>query len=244
MPSRPAARSRPGLTGGATGGGCRSAGGSAYSSTAGMATRCSPAPSAASPPAPSSDRLAGIRAFEAELPPPGVVLVKLWMDIGRHAQRERLQALQADPALAWQVGPTEWQRHVQHAAIQALGRRLRDATEAALRQLAAARLARPGRTAATGGRGAAGCPRGAGRIAADRWRLASPGEPAPSPPRCATPDPEVAQRLDKSRYPESALPPLRRAWRSTRGRPPGAACRWSSSSRGRMRRARAAAFTA
>ncbi|SDN67308.1 polyphosphate:AMP phosphotransferase [Halomonas shengliensis] len=76
------------------------------------------------------DRLSQIRQFEAELAAEGVVLLKLWMEIGRHAQRDRLQALAADPATAWQVGPVEWQRHVQHAAIQSLGRRLREATEA------------------------------------------------------------------------------------------------------------------
>jgi AMP-polyphosphate phosphotransferase len=76
------------------------------------------------------DRLAEARDFEAELAAEGVVLLKLWADIGRHEQRRHLAELQQDPARAWQVGPNEWQRHVQHAAIEAIGRTLRDDTEA------------------------------------------------------------------------------------------------------------------
>ncbi|GHE20416.1 polyphosphate:AMP phosphotransferase [Halomonas urumqiensis] len=78
-----------------------------------------------------ADRLARIRQFEAELAAEGVVLVKLWMDIGRSAQRKRLIELQHDPALAWQVGATEWQRHGQHAVIEAIGKTLRRDTHAA-----------------------------------------------------------------------------------------------------------------
>ncbi|MDR9440309.1 MAG: polyphosphate kinase [Halomonas sp.] len=74
------------------------------------------------------DRLAEIRAFEAELAAEGVVLLKLWMDIDRREQRRHLQALQADPIRAWQLNTTDWQRHLQHAAIGALGHEMRDAT--------------------------------------------------------------------------------------------------------------------
>ncbi|QTF91850.1 polyphosphate kinase [Halomonas sp. BM-2019] len=76
------------------------------------------------------DRLAEIRAFEAELAAEGVVVLKLWTDIGRREQRRHLEELQLDPARAWQVGPNEWQRHTQHAVIEAIGRTLRDDTEA------------------------------------------------------------------------------------------------------------------
>ncbi|WP_445004576.1 polyphosphate kinase [Halomonas mongoliensis] len=76
------------------------------------------------------DRLAEIRAFEAALAAEGVVLLKLWADIGRREQRRHLVELEQDPATAWQAGVSEWQRHGQHAAIEALGARLRDDTEA------------------------------------------------------------------------------------------------------------------
>ncbi|MBB3185823.1 polyphosphate:AMP phosphotransferase [Halomonas fontilapidosi] len=74
------------------------------------------------------DRLAEIRAFEAELAAEGVVLLKLWMDIDRSDQRHHLQALQADPVRAWQLTTADWQRHLQHAAIEALGREMRNVT--------------------------------------------------------------------------------------------------------------------
>ncbi|MBS9402898.1 hypothetical protein KG088_04585 [Halomonas sp. TRM85114] len=76
------------------------------------------------------DRLEQIRNFEAELAAEGVVLLKLWTDIGRREQRRYLVELQRDPARAWQVGPSEWQRHAQHAPIEAIGRTLRRRTEA------------------------------------------------------------------------------------------------------------------
>ncbi|QFU02663.1 Polyphosphate kinase 2 (PPK2) [Halomonas sp. THAF5a] len=76
------------------------------------------------------DRLAEIRAFEAELAAEGVGLLKLWMDIERPVQRRRLEALKADPARAWQLAPGDWQRHQQHGLIDALGRELREATSA------------------------------------------------------------------------------------------------------------------
>jgi len=146
------------------------------------------------------DRLARIREFEAELAAAGVALVKLWMDIGRHAQRERLQALQADPALAWQVGPVEWQRHVQHAAIQALGRRLRDATEvpyASWQRLALRapdeQLPRVGEALLDALEAPAASPRPV---------VASSLAALPEAPALRHTDPEVARRLDKSRYRE------------------------------------------
>lgn len=76
------------------------------------------------------DRLEQIRHFEAELAAEGVVLLKLWNDIGRREQRHHLVELQQDPDRSWQAGPTEWQRHGQHAIIEAIGKTLRDDTEA------------------------------------------------------------------------------------------------------------------
>ncbi|MFN2332609.1 MAG: hypothetical protein ABR580_12285, partial [Halomonas sp.] len=58
------------------------------------------------------------------------VLLKLWNDIGRREQRHHLVELQQDPDRSWQAGPTEWQRHAQHAIIEAIGKTLRDDTQA------------------------------------------------------------------------------------------------------------------
>ena len=77
------------------------------------------------------DRLGEIRAFEAELAAEGVTLSKLWMDIDPSEQRRHLEALQADPLLAWQVSDVDWQRHRQHPVISALGDEVRSATSSA-----------------------------------------------------------------------------------------------------------------
>ncbi|MDR5865584.1 polyphosphate kinase [Halomonas koreensis] len=76
------------------------------------------------------DRLAEIRAFEAELAAEGVALVKLWLDIDRDEQGRHLEALQRDPERAWQVKEHDWQRHLQHAELARLGEAMRGATEA------------------------------------------------------------------------------------------------------------------
>ncbi|XKE44676.1 polyphosphate kinase [Halomonas organivorans] len=76
------------------------------------------------------DRLAEIRAFEAELAAEGIALVKLWLDIDAEEQGRHLQALQRDPARAWQVKDHDWQRHLQHGVLETLGREMRQATEA------------------------------------------------------------------------------------------------------------------
>lgn len=74
------------------------------------------------------DRLAMIRDFEAELAAENVALVKIWLDIDRKAQGERLTAMQEDPSRAWQLDPADWQRHLQHPLIKALGKPLRETT--------------------------------------------------------------------------------------------------------------------
>ncbi|MDN3557041.1 polyphosphate kinase [Halomonas maura] len=76
------------------------------------------------------DRLAQIRAFEAELAAEGVALVKLWLDIDRDEQARHLKALRRDPERAWQVKDSDWQRHLQHRTLAGLGEQLRQATEA------------------------------------------------------------------------------------------------------------------
>ncbi|WP_192034872.1 polyphosphate:AMP phosphotransferase [Halomonas sp. YLGW01] len=76
------------------------------------------------------DHLERIRDFEAELAAENVVLVKIWLDIDREAQGERLAAMLEDPARAWQLDPSDWQRHLQHPLIESLGASLRETTQA------------------------------------------------------------------------------------------------------------------
>lgn len=77
-----------------------------------------------------ADRLAMIRDFEAELAAENVALVKVWLDIDRKTQGKRLAAMLEDPTRAWQLDPSDWQRHLQHPLIEALGKPLRETTQA------------------------------------------------------------------------------------------------------------------
>ncbi|MGY4879658.1 hypothetical protein ACLUEY_17445 [Vreelandella aquamarina] len=77
-----------------------------------------------------ADRLEQINEFEATLAHENVVVVKIWLDIDETRQAERLHNLQADPARAWQINESHWQRHAQYAAIQHYAKCLREATHA------------------------------------------------------------------------------------------------------------------
>ncbi|MFG6177118.1 polyphosphate kinase [Halomonas sp. THAF12] len=76
------------------------------------------------------DRLAEIRAFEAELAAENVAIIKLWLDIDRDVQGRHLRELWHDPERAWQVKDHDWQRHLQYAALASRGHEMRRATEA------------------------------------------------------------------------------------------------------------------
>ena len=75
-----------------------------------------------------ADRLDEINRFEATLTHDKVVVVKVWLDIDEAQQAERLQHMQSDPTLAWQVSERHWQRHAQYAAIQQFAERMRAAS--------------------------------------------------------------------------------------------------------------------
>ena len=75
-----------------------------------------------------ADRIEQINDFEATLAHESVVVVKVWLDIDQDRQAERLRTLQADPARAWQINESHWQRHAQYAAIQHYAKDMRDAT--------------------------------------------------------------------------------------------------------------------
>jgi polyphosphate:AMP phosphotransferase len=63
-----------------------------------------------------------IRQFERRLTDGGVVLVKLWLHLGRGEQKRRFRRLERDPSTAWKVGKAErqQQRHYREwlAAIE------------------------------------------------------------------------------------------------------------------------------
>ena len=50
-----------------------------------------------------------IASFERTLTDDGTLILKFWMHLGRDAQRQRLEALAADPLKSWQVTDTDWE---------------------------------------------------------------------------------------------------------------------------------------
>jgi polyphosphate:AMP phosphotransferase len=48
--------------------------------------------------------------FERMLVDEGVLLLKFWFHLSKHAQKMRLQALEADPKTRWRVADTDWER--------------------------------------------------------------------------------------------------------------------------------------
>ena len=57
------------------------------------------------------DRLAEIIRFENTLADDGALILKFWMHLSRDAQKERLEALSADPMLSYQVKDKDWRNH-------------------------------------------------------------------------------------------------------------------------------------
>ena len=50
-----------------------------------------------------------IQAFERTLADNGALIVKIWMHLGKEAQRRRFDALEADPLQSWRVKQQDWQ---------------------------------------------------------------------------------------------------------------------------------------
>jgi polyphosphate kinase 2 (PPK2 family) len=57
------------------------------------------------------DRLAEIIRFENTLADDGALILKFWMHLSRDAQKERLEALSADPMLSYKVKDNDWRNH-------------------------------------------------------------------------------------------------------------------------------------
>jgi polyphosphate:AMP phosphotransferase len=55
------------------------------------------------------ERLEKIAAFERTLADDGALILKLWMHLGRQAQKERFQTLEQDPLLRWRITEKDWE---------------------------------------------------------------------------------------------------------------------------------------
>ncbi len=66
--------------------------------------------------------------FENLLAADGALIVKIWLQLEKEAQRTRLRALEADPDTAWRVTAEDWKHHREYEHFARLGERLRRAT--------------------------------------------------------------------------------------------------------------------
>ena len=70
------------------------------------------------------DRLAEIIRFENTLADDGALILKFWMHLSRDAQKERLEALSADPMLSYQVKDKDRRNHENYDAFIAAAEKI------------------------------------------------------------------------------------------------------------------------
>lgn len=85
-------------------------------------------PSAAPKKSAFVEALRRIARFEDELAADGALIVKVWLNLSRMAQRDRLRALESDPRTAWRVTPEDWESNRHYGRLQRLAERMRRAT--------------------------------------------------------------------------------------------------------------------
>jgi polyphosphate:AMP phosphotransferase len=69
-----------------------------------------------------------ISLFEGQLAAGGALIVKVWLNLSKTAQRARLRDLESDPRTAWRVKPEDWKSHRDYDRLARLGERMRSAT--------------------------------------------------------------------------------------------------------------------
>jgi polyphosphate:AMP phosphotransferase len=63
-----------------------------------------------------------IRHFEKLLADNGTLIIKVWLHLGKAAQRDRLHALESDPSTAWRVTPEHWYHYRNYDRISRAAR--------------------------------------------------------------------------------------------------------------------------
>jgi polyphosphate:AMP phosphotransferase len=66
--------------------------------------------------------------FEGQLAASGALIVKLWLNLTKSAQRARLRELESDPRTAWRVTPEDWKSQRDFDRLARLADRMRAAT--------------------------------------------------------------------------------------------------------------------
>jgi polyphosphate:AMP phosphotransferase len=66
--------------------------------------------------------------FEGQLAAGGALIVKVWLNLSKAAQRARLRDLESDPRTAWRVTPEDWKSQRDYERLSRLADRMRAAT--------------------------------------------------------------------------------------------------------------------
>jgi AMP-polyphosphate phosphotransferase len=66
--------------------------------------------------------------FEGQLAADGALIVKIWLNLGKSAQRKRLQELESDTRTAWRVTPEDWKSQRDYDRLARLSERMRSTT--------------------------------------------------------------------------------------------------------------------
>jgi polyphosphate:AMP phosphotransferase len=66
--------------------------------------------------------------FEGQLAASGALVVKIWLNLSKSAQRARLRELESDPRTAWRVTPEDWKSQRDYDRLARLSERMREST--------------------------------------------------------------------------------------------------------------------
>jgi polyphosphate:AMP phosphotransferase len=75
-----------------------------------------------------SEMLRRLAHFEGLLAADGALIIKVWLQLSKEAQHERMLALEADPDTAWRVTAEDWKHHRDYDHLAALSEQMRRAT--------------------------------------------------------------------------------------------------------------------
>jgi len=66
--------------------------------------------------------------FEGQLAASGALIVKIWLNLSKSAQRARLREIESDPRTAWRISPEDWKSQRDYERLARLAERMRGAT--------------------------------------------------------------------------------------------------------------------
>jgi polyphosphate kinase 2 (PPK2 family) len=63
--------------------------------------------------------------FEGQLAASGALIVKIWLNLSKSAQRARLREIESDPRTAWRISPEDWKSQRDYDRLARLAERMR-----------------------------------------------------------------------------------------------------------------------